>query len=222
MSLIYSTVYISRLHAKNADKLLRCIAIVRVCGKADLFVTFTCNLNWPEITMQPLTGQTAADRLDPVCRIFALKLEAWASLADILKNHVLRRVKACVCTIEVKYMALPMLISSSFFTREAEYKMRQTSIELSLRKLHAKILNLDCWKPLNLTWCIDPMDENFLVAPIWGMGCVPKSFQKILHQLHKYRTPLIRYIDGIIIILRELPETELIRKWEVPLEQIKR
>lgn len=28
------------------------MAIVRCCGKPDLFITFTCNLNWPKIQQE--------------------------------------------------------------------------------------------------------------------------------------------------------------------------
>src|SRR6185437_7317867 len=38
------------------------MAIVRVFGKPDLFITVTCNPNWPEIKEALLPGQTAQDR----------------------------------------------------------------------------------------------------------------------------------------------------------------
>jgi len=34
---------------------------VRNYGRPDLFITFTCNPKWPEITNQLLTGQTSSD-----------------------------------------------------------------------------------------------------------------------------------------------------------------
>jgi Helitron helicase-like domain at N-terminus len=46
------------------------MAIVRVFGKADLFVTMTCNPKWSEIEAEMLEGQTAQDRPDVVTRVF--------------------------------------------------------------------------------------------------------------------------------------------------------
>jgi hypothetical protein len=48
------------------------MAIVRHYGFPDLFVTFTCNPNWPEIVRELKPGQTASDRPDLVSRVFNL------------------------------------------------------------------------------------------------------------------------------------------------------
>lgn len=50
------------------------MAIVRSVGKPDLFITFTCNPNWPEITSALKPGQVAADRPDLTNRVFKLKV----------------------------------------------------------------------------------------------------------------------------------------------------
>lgn len=51
------------------------IAICRVYGPPDFFVTFTCNAKWPEITESLEPGQRASDRSDIVVRVFNMKLE---------------------------------------------------------------------------------------------------------------------------------------------------
>ena len=51
------------------------MAIVRRFGKPDLFITFTCNPQWPEITHALFQNQTSADRPDIVARVFKLKLK---------------------------------------------------------------------------------------------------------------------------------------------------
>ncbi|GFU06758.1 helitron_like_N domain-containing protein [Trichonephila clavipes] len=48
---------------------------VRHRGTPDLFVTFTCNPSWPEITVELLPGQVAADRVDLVARVFQQKIK---------------------------------------------------------------------------------------------------------------------------------------------------
>jgi len=53
------------------------IAICRVHGPPDFFVTFTCNPKWPEIaaalSFEP--GQKSIDRADIVVRVYNMKLE---------------------------------------------------------------------------------------------------------------------------------------------------
>ena len=46
------------------------MAIVCHYGKPDLFITFTCNPQWPEITKTLFPNQTASDCPDIVARVF--------------------------------------------------------------------------------------------------------------------------------------------------------
>ncbi|GFV94737.1 helitron_like_N domain-containing protein [Trichonephila clavipes] len=48
---------------------------VRHRGTPDLFITFTCNPNWSETTVELLPGQVAADRVDLVARVFQQKVK---------------------------------------------------------------------------------------------------------------------------------------------------
>jgi len=59
-----------------------------------LFVTFTCNLNWPKIQrlIKPMS-LIAQNRLDMVSRVFKLKLDNL--LTNLKKNQIFRRVVAC-------------------------------------------------------------------------------------------------------------------------------
>lgn len=51
------------------------ITIVRSIGKPDLFLTITCNPNWPEITNNLLNNQPVWERPDLIVRVFNLKLK---------------------------------------------------------------------------------------------------------------------------------------------------
>lgn len=62
------------------------MAIVRKFGKPDLFITMTCNPQWPEIQESLLQGQTANDRPDIIARVFNAKLTEL--LDDLTKKHV--------------------------------------------------------------------------------------------------------------------------------------
>lgn len=53
------------------------IAICRVYGPPDLFVTFTCNPKWPKIAdaLRTDPGQRLHDRSDMECCVFKMKLD---------------------------------------------------------------------------------------------------------------------------------------------------
>ena len=67
-------------------------------GFPNIFITLTCNPNWPEIRrlLSPLNLK-ATDRPDIVSRIFRLKYEQM--LSDLTKDHLLGKVVACKFTI---------------------------------------------------------------------------------------------------------------------------
>ena len=81
------------------------MSIVAKFGKPDLFLTFTCNPKWTEITENLFPGQSASDRPDLVSRVFQLKLKSL--LHDIHKNGVLGKTIAHVHVIEFQKRGLP-------------------------------------------------------------------------------------------------------------------
>ena len=72
------------------------MAIVRRLGKSVLFITFTCNPNWPEITQA--SGDRSKDRPDIVSRVLKIKLKAF--LAEIVKDGIFGKCFAHVYVIE--------------------------------------------------------------------------------------------------------------------------
>jgi len=63
-------------------------------GFPNLFITLTCNPNWPEIcwVLAPLNLK-AIDRPDIISHVFRLKYEHM--LSDLTKNHLLGKLVAC-------------------------------------------------------------------------------------------------------------------------------
>ncbi|KAG5149283.1 hypothetical protein JHK82_016164 [Glycine max] len=70
------------------------MAICSHVGFPNLFITLTCNPNWPEIhrILTPLNLK-AIDRPNIILRAFKLKYEQM--LSDLTKNHLLGKVVAC-------------------------------------------------------------------------------------------------------------------------------
>jgi hypothetical protein len=71
------------------------MAICRVYGALDLFITFTCNPKWDEISDALLVepGQTYADRPDIVTRVFKLKVNQFTSRTK--KGKTFGPINAC-------------------------------------------------------------------------------------------------------------------------------
>ena len=74
------------------------MAIVRKKGKPDLFITFTCNPKWPEISEGLLPGQGAEDRPDLTTRVFYQKYKDL--MKCLTKDNLFGRSVGYVCVIE--------------------------------------------------------------------------------------------------------------------------
>lgn len=78
---------------------------VQKYGRADLFVTFTCNPNWPEIKKLLEPGQSSSDRHDIIARVFKQKLK---KLIDIIaKCEIFGKVRCWMYSIEWQKRGLP-------------------------------------------------------------------------------------------------------------------
>lgn len=78
------------------------MAICRWAGYPDLFITFTCNPKWPELTL--LLGGlnlNAVDRPDLVSRIFKIKLDEL--IRDIKKGDIFSKAKAGILLLLLKF-----------------------------------------------------------------------------------------------------------------------
>ena len=74
------------------------MAIVRYFGRPTLFITFTANPKWDEITHELLPGQTTADRPDLVARGFYMKQQQL--LKELKHKQIFGRYLGSVWTIE--------------------------------------------------------------------------------------------------------------------------
>ncbi|CAF0883254.1 unnamed protein product [Brachionus calyciflorus] len=81
------------------------MAIVRFYGKPDLFITFTCNPNWPDLKVKLNEFQQPLDRPDLIVRIFKLKLKEL--MYDLTKREIFGSVKSYIYVIEFQKRGLP-------------------------------------------------------------------------------------------------------------------
>ena len=83
------------------------MAICREYSKPDLFLTFTCNVAWPEIQKELQPGEKAQDRPDLVARVFYLYVKQM--MKDILRGEIFGKVDAYLWVIEFQKRGLPHL-----------------------------------------------------------------------------------------------------------------
>jgi len=70
------------------------MAISNVVGFPDIFITFTCNPNWPEITRElGKNNLKSQDRPDLISRVFKMKFDEL--IKDLTKRRILGKVLAC-------------------------------------------------------------------------------------------------------------------------------
>ncbi len=81
------------------------MALVRKFGKPDLFITMTCNPNWPKILHELRPREEANDHLDLTSKVFNMKLNAL--LKDLLQNGVLGTTVADIHVVEWQKRGLP-------------------------------------------------------------------------------------------------------------------
>ncbi len=81
------------------------IATSNKLGHPDIFLTMTCNPNWPEIRRSLLPSQTLKDRPHLCARVFRLKLKAL--METVTKDKVFGTVVAHVRVIEFQKRGLP-------------------------------------------------------------------------------------------------------------------
>ncbi|KAL3648101.1 hypothetical protein CASFOL_009069 [Castilleja foliolosa] len=83
------------------------LAICRVHGNPQYFVTFTCNVKWPEISRHLLKigGAHSQNRPDIIARVFRIKVQQF--LRFIRANRTFGQVAADLYTIEFQKRGLP-------------------------------------------------------------------------------------------------------------------
>ena len=114
---------------------LDALAIIRVHGRPDYFITFTANPLWAEITQHLLHGQRAADRPDLVARVFHLKLPAL--IHDLTILGVLGDAVAWTWVVEFQKRGLPhahilLVVAAKHKPRTAEDIDARVTAELPL------------------------------------------------------------------------------------------
>ncbi|GKB34511.1 hypothetical protein Tco_0879453, partial [Tanacetum coccineum] len=85
---------------------LDAMTVCKFYGYPDLFITFTCNPNWPEIVREmSKKGLKPEDRPDVITRVFKIKLDNL--IKEFKDERTFGRVRGVVYTIEFQKRGLP-------------------------------------------------------------------------------------------------------------------
>nr|GEX00948.1 DNA helicase [Tanacetum cinerariifolium] len=124
------------MYAHYLDSLVIC----RVHGNPSYFITFTCNVKWPEITeyMDDFRGVTTADIADIVDRVFEMKIHQFMKYLRDIKPF--GKVLAIVYTVEFQKRGLPhchtlLLIDENSHVHNYEDIDNYISAELSSKEI---------------------------------------------------------------------------------------
>jgi hypothetical protein len=121
------------------------MAFVRKFGKPDLFITVTCNPNWPEIRQELRRGEETNDRSDLTSRVFNMKLNAL--LKDLLQNGVLGTAVADIHVVEWQKRGLPhghilIILRSQDQPHDNNEYDRIVCAELPEKSTHLELYNI--------------------------------------------------------------------------------
>ncbi|KAG9087439.1 hypothetical protein FS749_002919 [Ceratobasidium sp. UAMH 11750] len=140
------------------------MALARLLGPPQFFVTMTANPNWPEITNALLPGQTPADQPDLANRIFELKQRAL--LDDITKNHVFGCCIAYVYTIEFQKRGLPHMHLLVWVEKASHILTPEDVDDVISAELPDPADNL-LYETVTSTMLHGPCGPNFPTSPCW-------------------------------------------------------
>jgi hypothetical protein len=191
------------------------MSIIRAFGKPDLFITFTCNPKWSEITTALLEGQAASDRPDLCARVFHCKLKSLQY--DLFHNHVLGKVISHIHVIEYQKRGLPhahflIILSEEDKPRTPDDYDTIVSAEIPDQKTFPRLYEIVSKHMIH-----GPCGDGFLKAPCMKNGNCSKGYPKEFQSMTKNNNngyPLYRRRKDNKIV--EKQKTNLDNRWVVP------
>ena len=91
--------------ADYKERYQNALKLIQMKGKPDLFITMTCNPQWPEIQRELLPGECWENRMDLVARVFSMKRK---NLIDLIRDGAFGSpATAIVAVTEFQKKSLP-------------------------------------------------------------------------------------------------------------------
>lgn len=184
------------MHQRTQDA----FCYVRKYGRPDLFITFTTNPKWDEITNELFTGQLASDRHDVVSRVFKQKLKKLMNL--LVKVKIFGCVRCFMYSVEWQKRGLP----HAHILIWLETKIRAEQIDDVIRaELPDQEVDLELFDVVKTHMVHGPCGSYNPRSPCMKNGICSKRFPK------SFTTDTITGEDGYPFYRRRSPENGGIR-----------
>ena len=198
------------------------MALVRQFGKPDLFVTFTCNPNWSEITECLSDNQCYSDRPAILARVFNLKYNEFIN--DITNKHALGVTVAWTYTIEFQKRGLPHAHLLIFLRDEDKFTDTRRIDNLIWAELPDPIQNPTLFELVTTLMIHGPCGIFDKQASCMDNNCCtknyPKTFSDSTHLNNNGYPQYKRPDNNIVIKVKDKYETgkfnQLDNRWVVP------
>lgn len=154
------------IHERTQDAM----TYVRHYGRPDLFITFTCNPKWPEITQILSEGQQSHDRHDIVARVFNVKVKHMIKLLTV--GRIFGDTRCHMYTIEWQKRGLPHVHILLWL----EEKIRAESIDqIICAELPDPDINPDLYQVIKTTMVHGPCGSFNFNSPCMVDGKCTKN-----------------------------------------------
>ncbi|XP_065684594.1 uncharacterized protein LOC136096905 [Hydra vulgaris] len=191
------------------------IAIIKKYGKPDLFITFTCNPKWSELTENLYPGQTANDKPDLVTQVFKLKLNNL--LNDIFKHGVLGKVVTHVQVIEFQKRGLPHAHILLHLANDDKLETAQDINNLICAEIPDPIVNRELYDIIKTCTIHGPCGILNPNSPCMKDGVCSKNYSKEFSAnavaFHNGYPRYRRFDDGLVISIKG---NNVDNRWVVP------
>ena len=164
------------------------MTMVEKLGKPDLFITMTCNPNWPEIKSNLLPGQSPNDRNDLLAKVFRLKLDAL--LEDLVHHQRLGKPVGHIHTIEFQKRGLPHAHLLMMLAQEDKPRNPDEYDDYISAEIPDPVIEGDLYQTISLCNMHGPCGEDNPEAPCMK-DCVcskhfPKEFSEVTKETDGY------------------------------------
>jgi Helitron helicase-like domain at N-terminus len=173
-------------------------------GAPDLFITFTANPRWTEITENLLGFEQPCDRPDLVARIFRLKLKAL--MQDLTMNDLFGKCIAFAYTIEFQKRGLPHAHILLTLQREDKFTTASRIDQFMSAEIPSELENPRLLREIVLRCMMHgPCGTHNISAPCMEAGVCKKGFPKP-HQDATEMTssgyPAYRRCEGVTAVVQ--------------------
>ncbi|XP_074306350.1 uncharacterized protein LOC141641592 [Silene latifolia] len=171
------------------------MTICRWFGYPDLFITFTCNPKWPEITRFVRNrGLNPEDGPDILSRVFKIKLEEL--MIDLKKRHIFGRVRVGAQSFICQKRGLPHAHILLFLHREDKFPEAADIDKIISAEIPNPVENpvLHAVKyraHINVEWCNQSKAIKYLFKYLSACEAVWRIFAFDIH----YRTPAVERLQ---------------------------